>query len=46
MTLIKNRKEAGIKLAEKLNEIVTDEKIIILAIPRVGVVVGDTNGSN
>lgn len=41
MTLIKNRKEAGIKLAEKLNEIVTDEKIMILAIPRGGIVVGE-----
>jgi predicted phosphoribosyltransferase len=41
LTLIKNRKEAGIKLAEKLNEIVTDEKIMILAIPRGGIVVGE-----
>ena len=41
MTLIKNRKEAGIKLAEKLNEVVKDEKIIILAIPRGGVVVAE-----
>jgi len=40
LTLIKNRKEAGIKLAEKLNEIVKDEKIKILSIPRGGVVVG------
>jgi len=41
LTLIKNRKDAGIKLAEKLIEIVKDEKIIILAIPRGGVVVGE-----
>ena len=40
MTLIKNRKEAGIKLAERLNEIIKDEKILVLAIPRGGVAVG------
>jgi len=41
VTLIKNRREAGIQLAEKLYEIVKNEKIIILAIPRGGVVVGE-----
>jgi putative phosphoribosyl transferase len=40
LTLIKNRKEAGIKLAERLHNIVKDKKIMILAIPRGGVVVG------
>jgi putative phosphoribosyl transferase len=41
LTLIKNRKEAGKKLAEKLHEIVKEEKIMILAVPRGGIVVGD-----
>jgi len=41
LTLIENRKEAGIKLAEKLDQIIKDEKIMVLAIPRGGVVVGE-----
>ena len=40
MTLLKNRNEAGKKLAEKLSKMVKGEKTIILAIPRGGVVVG------
>jgi putative phosphoribosyl transferase len=40
LILIKNRKEAGIKLGEKLYEILKNEKIMILAIPRGGIVVG------
>jgi len=40
LTLLKNRNEAGKKLAEKLSKMVKGEKTIILAIPRGGVVVG------
>lgn len=40
MTLIKNRKEAGKILAERLNGIVKGKKIMILAVPRGGIVVG------
>jgi len=40
MPMIKNRSEAGKKLAEKLTDIVKGEKSIVLAIPRGGVVVG------
>jgi len=41
LALIKNRKEAGIKLANKLDKIIKNENIMILAIPRGGVVVGE-----
>lgn len=40
MTLLKNRNEAGKKLAEKLSKMVKGEKTIVLAIPRGGVVIG------
>ena len=40
MAIIKNRREAGKKLAEKLAEIIKEEAIV-LAIPRGGVVIGD-----
>ena len=38
--MIKNRSDAGNKLAEKLTDIVKGEESIVLAIPRGGVVVG------
>jgi len=38
--MIKNRGDAGKKLAEKLSDILKGEESIILAIPRGGVVVG------
>ncbi len=38
--MIKNRSDAGSKLAEKLTDIVKGEESIVLAIPRGGVVVG------
>ena len=38
--MIKNRSDAGNKLAEKLTDIVKGEELIVLAIPRGGVVVG------
>ena len=38
--MIKNRTEAGQQLAEKLQEIIKGKDIIVLAIPRGGVVVG------
>ena len=40
MHMIKNRSDAGNKLAEKLTDIVKGEESIVLAIPRGGVVVG------
>ena len=40
MTVIKNRSEAGKKLAEKIFEMVKGEEPTVLAIPRGGVVVG------
>ena len=39
--MIKNRIEAGKQLAEKLFKLLQDEKSIVLAIPRGGVVVGN-----
>jgi len=41
MHMIKNRSDAGNKLAEKLTDIVKGEESIVLAIPRGGVVVGN-----
>ena len=41
MTVIKNRNEAGKKLAEKIFEMVKGEEPTVLAIPRGGVVVGE-----
>lgn len=38
--MIKNRVEAGRKLAEKLRVLIGKEKVLVLAIPRGGVVVG------
>lgn len=40
MTVLKNRNEAGKKLAEKILDIVEDNDVIVLAIPRGGVIVG------
>ncbi len=39
--MIKNRSDAGIKLAEKLASIVNGKESVVLAIPRGGVVVGE-----
>lgn len=39
--MIKNRNDAGIKLAERLTKIVNGKESIVLAIPRGGVVVGE-----
>jgi predicted phosphoribosyltransferase len=41
MTIIQNRKVAGQRLAEKIYKILKEEKPIVLAIPRGGVVVGE-----
>ena len=41
MTLIKNRTDAGKRLANKLAEIVTGKESLILAIPRGGIIVGE-----
>lgn len=41
LVMIKNRIEAGKQLAEKLFKLLQDEKSIVLAIPRGGVVVGN-----
>lgn len=41
LDMIKNRIEAGKQLAEKLFKLLQDEKSIVLAIPRGGVVVGN-----
>jgi len=41
MPILKNRIDAGNKLAEKLTDIVKGEESIVLAIPRGGVVVGN-----
>jgi len=41
MYMIKNRSDAGNKLAEKLTDIVKGEESIVLAIPRGGIVVGN-----
>jgi len=41
LAMIKNRIEAGKQLAEKLFKLLQDEKSIVLAIPRGGVVVGN-----
>jgi predicted phosphoribosyltransferase len=40
LTIIPNRKVAGERLAEKISKILKEEKPIVLAIPRGGVVVG------
>lgn len=39
--MIKNRREAGKKLAEKISQIIKGEDTVVLAIPRGGVVVGE-----
>ena len=41
MTLIKNRNDAGKRLADKLAEIVTGKESLILAVPRGGTIVGE-----
>ncbi len=41
MTTLKNRNEAGKKLAEKIKDIVNEKDVIILAIPRGGVIIGE-----
>ena len=41
MAIIQNRKAAGQRLAEKISKILNGEKLIVLAIPRGGVVVGE-----
>jgi putative phosphoribosyl transferase len=41
LTLIKNRNDAGKRLADKLAEIVTGKESLILAIPRGGIIVGE-----
>ena len=41
MTLIKNRNNAGKRLADKLAEIITGKESLILAIPRGGIIVGE-----
>ena len=40
MSLLKNRTDAGKKLAERLFEVVKEKDVVVLAIPRGGVVVG------
>lgn len=40
MTVLKNRNEAGKKLSEKILDVVEDNDVIVLAIPRGGVIVG------
>lgn len=44
--MFKNREEAGILLAEKLKELKLDKEAVVLAIPRGGVVVGETIARN
>ena len=39
--LLKNRSEAGDKLAEKIAEMVNEKNVMVLAIPRGGVVIGE-----
>ena len=39
--LLKNRSEAGDKLAEKIGDMVNEKNVIVLAIPRGGVVIGE-----
>ena len=39
--ILKNRNEAGKKLAEKIMTVVNDKNVIILAVPRGGVIVGE-----
>ena len=41
MSVLKNRSEAGKKLAEKISRVVNEKNVKILAIPRGGVIIGD-----
>jgi len=41
LSILKNRSEAGIKLAEKIMAIVNKKDVIILAVPRGGVIIGE-----
>jgi putative phosphoribosyl transferase len=41
LTILKNRSEAGKKLAEKIMDVVNDKDVIILAVPRGGVIIGE-----
>jgi predicted phosphoribosyltransferase len=40
LIILKNRSEAGKKLAEKIMDVVNEKNVIILAIPRGGVIIG------
>ena len=41
LIILKNRSEAGKKLAEKIMDVVNEKNVIILAIPRGGVIIGE-----
>jgi predicted phosphoribosyltransferase len=41
LSILKNRSEAGIKLAEKIKDVVNEKDVIILAVPRGGVIIGE-----
>lgn len=41
MVLLKNRNEAGKKLAEEISKVVSEKNCIVLGIPRGGIIVGD-----
>ncbi len=41
LALLKNRSEAGKKLAKKIADVVNEKDVIILAVPRGGVVIGE-----
>jgi putative phosphoribosyl transferase len=41
LRILKNRSEAGIKLADKIMDMVNEKDVIILAVPRGGVIIGE-----
>ncbi|MFB5630015.1 MAG: phosphoribosyltransferase [Nitrosopumilaceae archaeon] len=41
MTKLKNRSQAGIKLAEKIKRILNEKNVIVLAVPRGGIIIGE-----
>jgi putative phosphoribosyl transferase len=41
LTIFKNRSEAGKKLAKKITEVVNEKDVIVLAVPRGGVIIGE-----
>ncbi len=41
MTKLKNRSQAGIKLAEKIKHILNEKNVIVLAVPRGGIIIGE-----